>query len=321
MRPLPPLRRSDPLEGAPVPSPSRENWRGRLGKWLRRDHETRWGGQLLRISSDMILICDESLEILHHNRAFLKRIGHVSGSYRGRSFTEFFPVEDGQGVCEAFAQWRQGHAAGMRFQASLLTKQGRKTCDFRAVRSRSGERGYRYYLVAREADEAKRQLAKREEDESDPFFRGLPVAAWRTDAQLRISHAYGSLWPELGLACEDLLGESLTDRHHCSLPRLLPTLDCGAILAGETLQTSLQREGWPYQVRVEPVFNASGEFVGSLGLLRRQWQESPVEPAEPMSCAIPPSRHHVSGAALSGRVPAMRSTGGRRFPPISGAAR
>lgn len=253
----------------------------------------------------MILICDESLEVLHHNRAFLKGVGHARGSFRGRNLRDFFPDGEGGGVAEAFEEWRSGHAAGMRFQASLLTTGGRRPCDFRVVRSRSGEGRFRYYLVARETPGARRPQPGRIDEEVDPFFRGLPVAAWRTDAHLRITHAYGSLWPELGLASEDLLGEAFGRPRDSQLPALLRGIDCGGVLAGTGVQKELERNGEPFQVVIEPVFGARGELAGTIGLLRRVTRRR-VEGTDRRPAPLHRLRHHSAPAAAGGIAAATR---------------
>ncbi len=299
MHSVPHTIQTDFRECAPEPDRGLGRWWAGLGRWMRRDPDRRWGSQLLRISSDMILICDESLGIQHHNRAFLKGVGHAAGNFRGRNLTEFFPAEEGGGVSEAFEEWRSGHAAGMRFQAPLLTTKGPRRCDFRAVRSRDGKGAFVYYLVAREMADPRRQRRDHADEDCDPFFRGLPVAAWRTDSHLRITHAYGSLWPELGVASEDLLGESFGRRHDSLLPAILRGIDCGDASAGMSLLTELEREGETFQAAVEPVFDASGALVGTVGLLRRTVRRTVGGRHGCDLVTDHRSRHHAAPSAVS----------------------
>ena len=260
----------DLRESAPEPGRGLGRWRAELAGFVRRDPDARWGAQLLRIASDMIVICDDQLTIRHHNRAFLKAVGHNSGSFKGKNLGDFFPATERDGVYEAFDDWRRGHAAGMRFQAPLLTMRGTpRSCDFRVVRSRDSGGCFFYYLVAREAAESRRSGRGGAEEDCDPFFRGLPVAAWRTDAELRITQAYGSLWPEMGAASEDLIGEVFGRRHDTLLPDVLLGIDCSDTLAGMSLQTEVEREGECFNVTVEPFLDAAGQVVGTVGLLRR----------------------------------------------------
>lgn len=298
-------------ESAVAPETERRlvRWKNAMAGLLRRDPEARWGAQLLRIASDMIVICDESLTILHHNRAFLKAVGHTSGSFQGLWLGDFFPSEERDGVSDAFGDWRRGHAAGMRFQAGLLTMKGRRPCEFRAVRSRNRDGSFLYYLVAREAVEAKTPGRPPAEGDTDPFFRGLPVAAWRTDGSLRITQAFGSLWPELGAASEDLVGERFGRRHDSLLPEALQAIDCSDALAGMSLQTELEREGTRYNVAVEPFLDASGGIVGTVGILRRAARPAPVpdrRETAPRSRVRHPSPAVASSLRIdivTGRVP------------------
>lgn len=80
----------EPPECLPLPERGLARWKEDFVGLFRKDPEKRWGAALVRIASDPILICNESLQILHHNRAFLKAIGHTSGTYRGLSLDAFF---------------------------------------------------------------------------------------------------------------------------------------------------------------------------------------------------------------------------------------
>ncbi len=282
----------------PEPERGLDRWKAEVAGWLGKDPDERWGAQLLRIASDMMIVCGEDLEILHHNRAFLKAVGYHEGSFRRQRLDEFFPAGERQGVFAAFQDWRRGHAAGMRFQASLLTTKGLRPCDFRAVRSRDRDGGYVYYLVARDTPERARTLSQLEESSPEPFFRGLPVAAWRTDADLRILHAYGSLWPELGVASEDLVGEVFGRRHDTLLPSVLLLVDCSDTLAGMSLQTEVSRENEIYNVTVEPFLDAAGRVVGTVGMVRRA--ATPIQTGATHRGGERGGRHHAPPAASSG---------------------
>lgn len=259
-----------PPECLPAPERGFAWWKGVFAALFQKNPEKRWGGPLLRIASDMILVCNESLEIVHHNRAFLKAIGHTSGCYRGTGLDAFFPENERESILAIFRDWRRGHAAGMRLNAFLLTTRGVRPYDFRVVRCRDKKGNYYYYyLIGREVLEGRRNSRSAEGDGGDPFFQGLPVAAWRTDAELRISKVYGSLWPELGAASEDLIGEVFGRRHDSLLPELLRGIDCSDTLAGMSLQTELAIGTECFNVTVEPFLDSSGRVVGTVGMLRR----------------------------------------------------
>jgi PAS domain S-box-containing protein len=313
----------DPRDATPEPERRWVRWKNAMAGLLRRDLDGRWGGQLLRIASDMILICDESLTILHHNRAFLKAVGYTTGSFRGLSLNDFFPSEERAGVAEAFADWRRGHAAGMRFQAGLLTTKGRRPGDFRVVRSRNRAGSFLYYLVAREMNEAKKPAQGSSEERSDPFFRGLPVAAWRTDSDFRITHAFGSLWPELGAASEDLVGELVGHRHGSLLPGVLQSIDCSDTAAGMSLQTEADFQGQRYSVTVEPFLDAGGRVVGTVGILRRAAHHSAVDRLYGETVSAARHRHHgapvvpsLGTRIVNARVPKFNGPAGDETEPL-----
>lgn len=294
----------DPPECAPIPERGWGRWKAEFLGLFQKNPDKRWGAPLMRIASDVILVCDESLEIRHHNRAFLKAIGCQSGTYRGVGLDAFFPSRERESFLAIFQDWRKGHAAGMRVQAPLLTHRGPRPFEIRVVRCRDKKGDYYYYMVGREASDARRG-ARQEDESQDPFFQGLPIAVWRTDAGLRITKVYGSLWPDLGAASEDLIGEVFGRRHDTLLPEVLRGIDCTDTLMGMSLQTELVSGTECFNVSVEPVIDASGNVVGTIGLLRRALRASVTMSGVPG--ARP--RHHqppVAGGGISivtGRVP------------------
>ncbi len=291
-----------------------ESLKGLLSGIFGKDPDSRWGTQLMRISSDMIVICDEDLRICHHNRAFLKAIGHSPGSFRGQNLDVFFPESERRGVIEAFDEWRKGHAAGMRFQASFLTTRGTRIFDARVVRSRDKRGSFFYYMVLREDAKPGRSGRHPEEHEPEPFFQGLPVAAWRTDASLCVTRVYGNLWPQLGAASEDLIGKNMGDPKRSRLPEVFYGIDLTDSLAGMSLQTEVSREGETFSVTVEPFLDEAGQVVGTVGLLRRLplSRQSGREsfPVFSMVAASHRARHHLPPwtsdggiSIVTGRVP------------------
>ncbi len=269
---------------------------------------------MLRIASDMMLVCDEDLAILHHNRAFLKAVGYAEGSFLGTNLADFFPSDEREGVQKVFHDWRSGHAAGMRFQAPLLTTKGKRPSDFRAVRSRDHDRGgaFVYYIVARELPNSGKdpERADESEERDGAFLRGLPVAAWRTDGQLRIVQAFGSLWPEIGAASEDLVGEIFGSRRDCLLPPVLRGIDCTDALSGMGVQTEVRHGGDTYLATVEPFFDREGRLVGTVGFLRRANRRAAASEAGRLietPSQDPPSGHHappeIANEAASATVP------------------
>lgn len=304
----------EPPECLPLPERGLARWKADFFGLFRKDPEKRWGPALVRIASDPILICNESLQILHHNRAFLKAIGHTTGTYRGLSLDAFFPQSEREGFLGVFQEWRRGHAAGMRFQAALLTTRGERPFEIRVVRCRDKKEGvYSYYLIGREVPEGRKGARDGEDEKGDPFFQGLPVAAWRTDGELRITKVYGSLWPELGTASEDLVGEVFGRRHDTLLPEVLRGIDCSDTLSGMSLQTELSSGTECFNVSVEPFLDASGKVVGTVGLLRRAItggtsMDSLISRGGSVAARARPRHHHAPVATggisiVTGRVP------------------
>lgn len=283
-------------EVVPVPLRKHRSWVSGLLSWIHKERDQHWGTQLLRIASDMIIVCDESLVIHHHNRAFLKAVGYGSGSFEGKSLTDFFPESERSGVRNIFEKWRGGHAAGMRFRSLLLSRRSQLFCDLRVVRSRELNRSFLYYLIIREVG-AEQQVQAKAETLGDPFFLGLPVAAWRMDAALRITHAYGSLWPELGVACEDLIGEVLGKRHDSLLPPILSDFDCSDVQIGMSSQSEIKHEGRKYTLSVEPALDQEGRVVGSIGFLRRSALPSATDVQSRVGFSSRGQLHHRPGLA------------------------
>jgi PAS domain S-box-containing protein len=269
MTKLPRNHSQDPSEQSPEPRKALPKWRHELKRMFGRDPETRWGKQLIRVASDMIVICDESLEILHHNHAFLKNVGYQEGIFVGENFLSFLPSADRDGVDEAFAGLRRGHAAGMRFGATILTMKGCRQIDARVVRSRNYDGSFFYYIMARDFTEQQEQMEESRSSQVEPLYQYLPVAAWRTDENLRVLEASGTLWSDLGFACEAFVGAELAGNGGNPLPPFLVNIDFCDTMAGVTLHTALRMDGHYFSVTVEPFLDEAGKIVGTVGILRR----------------------------------------------------
>lgn len=267
---------------SPEPVRGVSRWRTEIARVFGRGPDSRWGSQLIRIASDMILICDESLEICHHNRAFLKGIGYTQGSFTGGNLVNFFPSEDRDDAIAAFVRLKRGHAAGMRLNATFLTVKGCRQFDVRVVRNRTVDGSFFYYLVARDVTEQLEGLISVEDGAADPLFGHLPVAAWRTDESLRVVQAYGGLWADLGVARERLIGGSLGQNEDGMLPRFLLDIDYSDTLAGMTLNTEVTWNGDNFNATVEPFLDSDGRVVGTIGILRRAKASSRIAKLEPL---------------------------------------
>lgn len=311
---------SNSVESAPEPRRCVSSWRNLLSGLFGNGPDSRWATQLMRISSDLILICDDELKICHHNRAFLKAIGHTSGSFCGEKLEAFMAESDREGVHEAFSEWRSGHAAGMRFQAAFLTKRGMRHYDVRVVRSRDHRRSFFYYMIAREAVPTPRSGRRRAEQELEPLFQGIPVAAWRTDAALRISDVFGDLWTDLGAGSKELVGKMFGSPPDSSLPGFLQGIDCADTLTGMSLHTEIAWKGESFNVTIDPFLDPGGRVLGTVGFLRRaqvsiQASQERIPLGTPGGTASS-DRHHLPPwtaepdiSVVTGRVPRFTDDG------------
>lgn len=257
------------FEPAPEPDDSSPRWWRGIQKTFSQDPEERWGPQMFRIASDMMVVCTDTLEICHHNRAFLKGIGYTSGCFSGRFLLDFFPREDRTSAIDAFAGLKSGHAAGMRISATFLTLKGRRQMDARAVRSRNQDGSFVYYLVLRDVTEQVKAVELSQARSAENLFGSLPVAMWKTDPQLKVTEATGALWSELGYSRERLIGEDLSDPYSVRLPSFFLDLDYCDTMAGMSFQTEVSVENQPYSITVEPILDISNRVVGTIGILRR----------------------------------------------------
>lgn len=281
------------LNSAPIPADPPPRWKEVIGSWVREDPYLRWGPQLARVASDMILVCDEDLEILFHNHSFLKGVGYQEGSFVGQSLLSFFPAEDRATADGAFAGFRKGHAAGMRIAASVLTRRMTRQFDMRVVRSRKQDGSYFYYLIARdETGRAKETVTVQAAAEpTRSFFDSLPVAVWRTDRELRITEAEGSLWEDLGIESDSLIGVSFGEPDRDSIPGIFDGVDFCDSMAGLSFHVDIEYEEAPFDISVEPVLNPKNRVIGTIGILRRSKKFVPDRVEQQLEIerqAIPP---------------------------------
>ncbi|NRB72855.1 MAG: PAS domain S-box protein [Verrucomicrobiales bacterium] len=275
-------------ELTPAPDRVRGLWRVRLEKIMGDDPEERWGGRLIRVASDMIVVCDGELNILFHNRAFLKGVGYQSGTFTGRSLMEFFPYDDHAEAFRAFDGLREGPQAGLRINATFLTSNGNRQFDARVTRSRVKGGGMHLYLIARES--LKQEVTKPVRIETapiDPILNGLPLAAFRTDRKLKVTHVCGSLWDELGFDAKQLIGGDLSNTQCHMIPHFLHELDFCDTMAGLTMHSDLKWKDESYEITVEPFINDSRKVIGTVGMIRKAKQVPEATGAEHLQFPSP----------------------------------
>lgn len=262
-------------EEFPCPDKARWKWLESAAKFVGEDPSVRFGSQLARIASDMVIVCDEELDIHFHNRAFLKGGGYREGTFVRHSLFDFFPRTDRKAARAAFESLRGGYTGGMRINASFLTRRGTREFDIRAVRSRCKDASFLYYLVGRddtarvhEMRALKADLAKASALKVD-LFGDLPIAMWRTDRRLKIEAVHGGLWKDMGIGDGILRGLCLADGIAPRLPSLLHDIDFCYAMAGRSLKQHVSVGSDHFEVSIEPVLNEKGFVVGTLGVIRR----------------------------------------------------
>lgn len=251
-----------------APAPRGRSAAEKLSEFLGEGKDSYWAEQSVRVSSDMLLVCDEGLTILFHNRALLRFSGHREGSYVGFSLLQFFPVGDRGDAEAAFAGLVHGRSGGIRIQADMLHASGPIRVEARATRTRAaGDRVF-LYLVIREA------LPQRLEPETpastDTILEGLPIAAFRADGQLKVTHVSGSLWNDLGLDPARIMGADLSSPRCPLTPAFLHEIDFCDTMAGLSFQTALEWKNHNLIVAIEPFVDLGkrGKVTGMLGLVR-----------------------------------------------------
>ncbi len=250
------------------PAPRACRLAAKLGEFLGEGRERYWAEQSVRVSSDLILVCDDSLAILFHNRSFLRFLGHEEGSYVGFSLLEFFPAEDRGEAEVAFTSLIHGRSAGMRIQADLLGKAGTTRIEARATRTRAAGDRIFLYLSIRES------LAQAPEAPSsvpaDSILEGLPIAAFRADGQLKVTHVSGELWSDLGLEPGRVLGADLSSPRCPMTPAFLQEIDYCDTMAGLSFQTATEWKNNHLIIAIEPFIDLGkkGKVTGILGLVR-----------------------------------------------------
>lgn len=282
-----PGERSPERDVSPEPGVAPAAWKAAFACAMGEDAVARWGKQLLRITNDMVVICDESWDIVYHNRGFLRGIGHFEGTYEGHNLIEFFPSADRPEARNAFAGLAHSQQGGLRFGATLLTKRGERPFDARVVRSRRANGEFLYYLIIREEQRRKADVKKTERQASELLFAGLPVAAFRTDKRLRIIRAFGSLWDELKVDTSSIKGADLSDPQCHLVPPFLHQIDYCDTMAGLTLHAELAWKQEPYEITVEPFLDKNRKVVGTIGMLRKAKMDPVDRGAEHLSIPMP----------------------------------
>ena len=96
--------------------------------------------------------------------------------------------------------------------------------------------------------------------------RQLPAFLWTTDADLRLTAFLGGGFRTGGIDPRGRVGLTVAQFFGTDDPAFAPLAAHRRALGGDPANYPLQREGREYEVRVEPLRDAAGSIVGTLGL-------------------------------------------------------
>jgi PAS domain S-box-containing protein len=132
-------------------------------------------------------------------------------------------------------------------------------------------------LEARERHRAQQAL-RANEARLQLLIRQVPGVLWTTDRALRVTELEGSLLPQLGWTPESACGVAVATLFDAGTtePALLEAHE--RALQEQASDVALEWRGGFYQVRVEPLYDAAGDTVGTIGIAldttaRRQAEE------------------------------------------------
>lgn len=165
----------------------------------------------------------------------------------------------------------------MRVEATFLTRSGRREVEARVTRTVRSEDRYFLYFIIRDSADRKTGSERSTQRAVDSVFKGLPIAAFRTDHQLRITETFGSYWDELGLNVETLTGAELSTPRCTVAPQFFHQIDYCDVMAGLTFHTALSWRGNDLEITIEPFIDRSrgGRVIGTLGTIREAKNASP----------------------------------------------
>ncbi len=98
------------------------------------------------------------------------------------------------------------------------------------------------------------------------LMRQLPAFLWTTDLELRLDSFAGGGFRRDGIDPRGRVGKTVAAFFGTADPAFPPLAAHRRALGGEPAEYPLQREGREYAVRVEPLRDAAGIIVGTLGL-------------------------------------------------------
>jgi len=287
-----------------------------LLKCLGEVPEARWGAQLIRIAQDMIIVCDDKLDIQYHNQSFVKKLGYSSGSYHGRSLLEFFPSAHRDAADSAFEKLRVGSTRGLEVEANFLTRTRPVAFVAEVTRSLRPDGGYYFYMIARPAQKAPERAKTRKMQPAsvDPslqvaadMLERLPIAAWRTDERNCVTQIFGKLWDDLSVDRDATVGVDLSVADMTEGPEIFRLVKPSARAGSHSFVADVAFDGRRYSVTVEPLTGDGGKRQGSIGFIcaartppRAGIESGPVTGTRTTTILVNPDTRKVATIASTG---------------------
>ena len=94
----------------------------------------------------------------------------------------------------------------------------------------------------------------------------MPAILWTTDMELRITSSDGAGLAKFDLTPGQLVGTMLMDFLQTYDPTYLPLTAHFRALAGESSSYEMEFRGWMFQTHIEPLRDAEGEIIGTVGV-------------------------------------------------------
>ena len=114
--------------------------------------------------------------------------------------------------------------------------------------------------------------------------RQLPAFLWTTDADLRLTVFLGGGFRRGGIDPRGRVGQTVAAFFGVDNPAFPPLAAHRRALGGEPAEYPLRRDGREYEVRVEPLRDAAGAIVGTLGMgvdvTERAWAAAALRDSE-----------------------------------------
>jgi CheY-like chemotaxis protein len=147
------------------------------------------------------------------------------------------------------------------------------------------------------------------------LFEQLPAFLWTTDRELRFTSSRGRGLPSKQLALDQIVGQTVAEFFGADNPKAPPISLHEQALQGETQSAPFNSDGHWFHAHVEPLKNAVGEIIGTIGVAIDVTDERKllrdVEAAHRIQQHLLPSRApKIRGFEIAGACyPAERCSG------------